>query len=301
MNGLIRLAVIFYLFGIIIYPRAVRAEDTTVFVSILPQKYFVQQISKGRVSVEVMVQPGASPATYEPKPSQMKQLSSSAVYFAIGVPFEAAWLGKIAGVNPNMSVIHTDAEIEKIPMSSHSHEEAVDHTSHHQDHRQHEVLDPHTWLSPRLVKQQVGVIFERLSQLVPHYAAEFQINFDQLITSIDKLDTELRMLFRDNEGMQFMVFHPSWGYFAREYGLEQIAIEIEGKAPKPAQLQKLIEYAKEHDIRIIFAQPQFSLKNAKLVAREINGEVVRADPLAEDWLQNIKEVADKFKRASRKP
>ncbi|MBT8362568.1 MAG: zinc ABC transporter solute-binding protein [Desulfobacterales bacterium] len=300
MYGLIRLATIFYLFGIIIYPREVRAGDTTVFVSILPQKYFVQQISKGRVSVEVMVQPGASPATYEPKPSQMKQLASSALYFAIGVPFEAAWLDKIAGVNPNMSVIHTDAEIEKIPMSSHHHEEADDHTNQ-QDHHQHEVMDPHTWLSPRLVKQQVRVIFDKLSQLVPHYAAEFQINYNQLITSIDKLDTELRMLFRDNEGVQFMVFHPSWGYFAREYGLEQIAIEIEGKAPKPAQLQKLIEYAKEHDIRIIFAQPQFSLKNAKLVAREINGEVVRADPLAEDWLQNIKEVADKFRQASRKP
>jgi len=301
MNALNRLVIIVYLFGIIVYPSSSRSEDASVFDSILPQKYFVQQISKDRVSVEVMVQPGASPATYEPKPSQMKQLASSVLYFAIGVPFEAAWLDKIAGVNPNMSVIHTDAGIEKIPMSSHKHEEAVAHSNHEQALRQHEVLDPHTWLSPRLVKQQVRVVFEKLTQLFPHYAAEFQINYGQLINSIDTLDAELRTLFRNDEGMQFMVFHPSWGYFAREYGLEQIAIEIEGKSPKPAQLQKLIEHAKEHNIRIIFAQPQFSLKNAKLVAREINGEVVRADPLAEDWLQNMKEVADKFKQASRKP
>lgn len=301
MNRLNRIIIICYLCSIILFPKDVNAGNETVFVSILPQKYFVQQISKDRVTVEVMVQPGASPATYEPKPSQMKQLASTAVYFAIGVPFEAAWLEKIAGVNPNMSVIHTDAGIEKMSMASHNHEKPDEHSKPGQDHNNNEVLDPHTWLSPPLVKQQVNVIYEKLTQLFPQYAAEFQVNHEQLINSIDMLDMELRALFKGDEGMQFMVFHPSWGYFAREYGLEQIAIEIEGKAPKPSQLQKLIEHAKEYDIRIVFAQPQFSLKNATLVAREINGEVIRADPLAENWLQNMKEVADKFKLASRKP
>ena len=96
-----------------------------------------------------------------------------------------------------------------------------------------------------------------------------------------------------------MVFHPSWGYFARQYGLEQVPIEIEGKAPKPAQLAELIGHAKEQNIQIIFVQPQFSRKSAEVVAREIGGKVVFADPLAEDWLQNLADVAEKFRQAAR--
>ncbi|MCK5723282.1 MAG: zinc ABC transporter substrate-binding protein, partial [Gammaproteobacteria bacterium] len=96
---------------------------------------------------------------------------------------------------------------------------------------------------------------------------------------------------------QFMVFHPSWGYFADTYGLKQVAVEIEGKNPKPSQLKELIEHAKEQGIKIIFVQPQFSSKSAKLVAREIGGRVAVADPLAQDWSANLRAVAREFKGA----
>jgi zinc transport system substrate-binding protein len=96
-----------------------------------------------------------------------------------------------------------------------------------------------------------------------------------------------------------MVFHPSWGYFARSYGLQQVPVEIEGKDPKPAQLKALIEHAKKKHINIIFAQPQFSSRSAKLVAKEIGGQVIFADPLASDWSGNLREVAQKFKAALR--
>ena len=289
-------------------------DKPTVFVSVLPQKFFVQQISTDHVNVEVMVQPGASPTTYEPKSSQMQQLASASAYFAIGVQFEHAWLEKIAGVNPEMKVVQTDKGIHKLAMANHRHDrehhtdvhhdnKIKQHEEHfdahdekkHDHHHEHDGLDPHIWLSPSLVKKQAAVIAEELSKILPKKTSLFQQNFDIFAKQIDILDNDLHATFKGKDTMEFMVFHPSWGYFARDYGLKQVAIEIEGKSPKPAHLQKLIEFAREHDIHVIFVQPQFSTKSATVIAREIRGKVISVDPLAEDWLTNMRIVADKFK------
>lgn len=316
----------------------------TVFVSILPQKYFVQQIGMDRVHVEVMVQPGASPATYEPKASQMRKLSGASAYFAIGVPFENGWLDRIGGVNKNMKIVHTDGGIEKRAMAEHSHDEPdaeheTDHESEHghdedlktgqeaghdseqghdedhkaqkeadhdakdahdeaaeSDHGHESGLDPHIWLSPTLVKQQAQTIAAALAELFPSDRNFFQQNLETFLDRVDDLNDQLHRAMKDKEGVEFMVFHPSWGYFAEEYGMHQIAIEIEGKDPKPAQLRELIEHARKRNIRVIFAQPQFSAKSAQVIAREIGGEVVMIDPLAEDWMTNMQDVVDTFIR-----
>ncbi|MGB3211052.1 MAG: zinc ABC transporter substrate-binding protein [Desulforhopalus sp.] len=288
-------------------PFAIANDKPTVFVSIIPQKFFVQQISKDLVNVEVMVQPGASPATYEPKPSQMAKLSSSAIYFAVGVPFEKAWLARIIAVNPDMKVVRTDRDIEKIAMVRHHHEamkgEGHREAEHHEDgHHEpessgHVILDPHIWLSPGLVKKQALAILEGLKVIAPRHAVEFLTNYTVFLEKIDALDVQLQALLQDRKGMRFMVFHPTWGYFAKDYGLEQVPIEIEGKAPKPAQLLELIRQARENDIHIIFVQPQFSQKSAEVVAREIKGKAIFVDPLAEDWFANMRDVAEKFKLA----
>ncbi len=287
------------------FSRLEAAADTIpVFVSIVPQKYFVQQIGKGRVAVHVMVQPGASPATYEPKPRQMAALTGARLYFAIGVPFENTWLKKIAAANPRMTVVRTDKGIAKIPMAAHDHHEDDDHHKdddhdQHADHHADGIPDPHIWLAPPLVKQQARTILTALQAIDPGHSDEYAANFREFVAVIDTLDTELRALFKDRQGRRFMVFHPSWGYFAQTYGLEQVAIEIEGKNPKPAQLQELIEHAREQGIKLIFAQPQFSTKSAALVAREINGQVIFADPLAADWPANLREVARKIETAAK--
>jgi zinc transport system substrate-binding protein len=273
------------------------ADRVLFFVSISPQKFFVQQIGKDLVTVEVMVQPGASPATYEPKPGQMAALSKARAYFAIGVPFENAWLEKIAAANPGMRVVHTDDGVAKIPMADHRHDETDAH--HEPDAGGQRGLDPHIWLSPPLVKIQARTIRNTLQEMDPAHRAVYQNNYQQLNAQIDWLDEELRTIFAGKQGLQFMVFHPSWGYFARAYGLKQVAVEIEGKDPKPAQLRALIEYARERDINIIFVQPQFPTKSAQLVAREIDGQVAFADPLSANWLTNLREVANKFKAALR--
>ena len=134
-----------------------------------------------------------------------------------------------------------------------------------------------------------------LQTAAPQYKNEFLANYNSFIVQIDALDQELKQALTEKSGMQFMVFHPSWGYFAQEYGLKQIPIEIEGKNPKPAQLKELIQHAKEDGIKVVFAQPQFSTKSAKLIAGEIGGQVAFADPLAEDWMKNLRMIAQKFK------
>lgn len=295
-------------------PQLFAGEQKTIYVSVLPQKYFMQQICKDLINIEVMVSPGASPATYEPKSSQMRKLAKSDAYFAIGVPFEHSWLDRIAGVNPEMKIIHTDSGIKKREMAAHHHEdehETVheddkhkhhddehetahedDKHMHHEDQDLHEQgLDPHIWLAPSLVKQQLNTSANALASLYPEYKDTFEKNTAAFIAQLDQLDKQLRNTLADKHDMKFMVFHPSWGYFADEYHLEQIAIEIEGKSPKPAQLHELIEHAKKENIQVIFAQPQFSTKSAQIIAKEINGTVLFLDPLAEDWLSNMQSVA----------
>jgi zinc transport system substrate-binding protein len=286
------------------------AGKPVVFVSINPQKYFVQRIGKDLVDIQVMVQPGASPASYEPKPRQMAAIAKTLIYFSIGVPFEEVWLNKIASSNPNMMVVQTEHGIQKIPMADHHHHRgAADHreTDGHaenkhgnvENQRDHGILDPHIWLSPPLVMIQARTILEALQKVDPVHRSDYEANYKAFISEISKLDTELRNIFSSKQGLQFMVFHPAWGYFADTYGLKQIPVEIEGKNPKPAQLKDLIEYANRNEINVIFVQPQFSAKSAEVIARGIGGQVVFADPLAEDWSVNLRKVAREIRAALR--
>jgi len=286
------------------------AGKPAVFVSINPQKYFVQQIGKDLVDIQVMVEPGASPASYEPKPRQMAAIAKTLIYFSIGVPFENVWLNKIASSNPNMMVVQTEHGIQKIPMAdSHHHRRTADHRktdrqaeNKHgkaENQRDRGILDPHIWLSPPLVMIQAHTILVALQKVDPDHRSDYEANYKAFISEISKLDTELRNIFSSRHGLQFMVFHPAWGYFADTYGLKQIPVEIEGKNPKPAQLKELIKYANRNEIKVIFVQPQFSAKSAKVIARGIGGQVVFADPLAEEWGVNLLKVAREIKAALR--
>ena len=271
------------------------ADQLPVFVSIVPQKYFVQRIGKDLVDVHVMVRPGASPATYEPKPGQMVAITHAKIYFSIGVPFEKAWLSKIAAINPNMLIVHTDQRIQKIPMATHpSHAEALHHETGHQ---QDGILDPHIWLSPPLVQQQAHIILTALQEADPAHGKIYASNYKAFAAEIESLHAELKNIFTGQRGLQFMVYHPAWGYFAHTYGLEQVPIEIEGKDPKPAGLKEMIKHAREANIKIVFVQPQFSSRRAERVAAEIGGQVAFVDPLALNWSENLREVAHKFRAA----
>jgi zinc transport system substrate-binding protein len=272
-----------------------------VFASILPQKYFLEQIGGDRVTVSVMVPPGASPHTYEPKPRQMADIATARIYFALGVSFENVWLQRITATNPKMLVVQTDEGINKIPMDTvyTFHDTDSQKGKNHEtgDAHDHTGLDPHIWLSPPLVKIQAHHILAALIQVDPAHKNIYQQNFERFIQEIDQLDRYVRAIFAGKAGLRFMVFHPSWGYFAQTYGLKQIPVEIEGKTPKPAQLKDLINYANALKIKAIFVQPQFSMKSAQIIAQAIGGDVVSADPLSPDWANNLRKHSELLRDA----
>lgn len=288
----------FFLIAFLLLPALLPAEGPMqVFVSILPQKHFAERLGGERLAVDVMVEPGASPATYEPSPRQMARLSKARLYFAIGVPFENQWLGRIASANTGMPIVDCARGIEKRQMAAHSH--GHDHGHGHDHDGGGGIRDPHVWLSPPLALLQARAMLEALCVADPEGAAFYRENYGILAAEIVALDTELLALFADVERRVFLVYHPAWGYFAEAYGLEQRTVEVEGKEPKPAQLAGLIDEARESGIGVVFVQPQFPRQSAELLANEIGARVVRADPLAEDWADNLRRVARDFKESLR--
>jgi zinc transport system substrate-binding protein len=236
------------------------ADKVPIFVSIVPQKYFVEKIGGDLVDVSVMVEPGASPHDYEPKPQQMAALAKAKIYYAVGIEFESAWLEKLLGVNREVLIVHTDRGIEKIPFKpSHPPEpEEKDGPERAEDKYRkasqghggkrphvHGIKDPHIWTSPATVMVQARHILTGLLVSDPGHRSTYEANYKEFIMELVDLDADLRGVFSNKgERIEFMVFHPAWGYFADAYGLEQVPVEIEGKDPKPAELQHLIHHAK---------------------------------------------------------
>jgi len=156
-------------------------------------------------------------------------------------------------------------------------------------------LDPHIWLSPPLVMLQARAILRGLLEIDPANTAVYQDNYRRFIDQVADLDLAImNVLAGKADGGDFMVFHPSWGYFARAYGLRQIPVEIEGKSPKPREMARLIDLARKTHIRVVFVQPQFSKAGAEAIAREIKGQTAVMDPLAEDWAENLRRAAHTF-------
>ena len=360
-------AVVFAAFFSAIVPVDAEASDVKVFVSILPQRYFVQRIGGDRVDVSVMVQPGHSPHSYEPTPRQMANLSRASLYFSIGVTFERAWMPRIAEANPDLRIVST---IEGIRIranegveylfgsadSHHSHGEECGHhghhdeEGHHQDHHgdcdhhshdedcdcdhdahhhhdhedghshdcgdhdhhhdghehghhhdhedgcghSHEAgePDPHVWLDPILVAHQAEIIAAALAEVDPTNAEYYQENLKAFQADLYRVNAELAAALAGLSTREFMVFHPAFGYFADRYGLRQIPIEIEGKEPAPRVLAQMIEFANERDIKVVFVQAQFSSAAARSIAEAIDGRVVQINPLAEDYLENLRALAE---------
>lgn len=285
---------------------ALGGDKFQVTVSISPQKYFVEKIGGQLLDASVMVEPGVDPHVYDPRPQQMVALAKSKIYFAIGAPFEKAWLDRFSAANPTLSIVHTESGIKEIPMSEEHHHDSgkgqarSQEKAAHEDHL-HGPMDPHIWLSPPLVMLQARNILNALLDLDPAHASVYEANYKRFILELVELDLELRKLLSTNDGSnEFMVFHPAWGYFAAAYGLVQIPIEIEGKEPKASDLKQLIEYAQKNRIRAIFVQPQFSNTSAKIIANAIGAQVVIADPMAQDWANNLREVGRKIKTGGNK-
>ena len=278
-------------------------EGPDVLVSILPQVRFLERIGGDRPSsVTALVSPGHSPATYELDASDMRRIERAEVWFRIGVPFEDAWVDRITGTNPGMLVVDTHASIDRRPIDrratpSHNSEDDDAGTgggvSPH-DHG-HGTPDPHFWLSPRMVGSHIPSIVDGLIAVDPGGEELYRRNAERFAASIDSLSSEIARILAPVEGRAFVVFHPSWGYFADEFGLIQLSIETGGREPSPSELAVLLDLAAERGVTAVFGQPQFSDRTASIVASELGVDLLMIDPLSEDWRDNLLETAENLR------
>ncbi|MFK5969304.1 MAG: zinc ABC transporter substrate-binding protein [Candidatus Marithrix sp.] len=266
-----------------------KSNKQSITVSVLPQKYFVEKILGDKFDINVMIPPGASPVTYEPSPRQMKELSTSITYIRIGhIEFEKVWMSKLQNLNTEMDIIDLSVNTELIE-SEHNHKTNYNPAGHH-----HHGVDPHIWTSPKEVKKLTDLIYQYFVKQYPESKSEFDINYKAFTNEIDSLNSYIEKELQAYQGRKFLIFHPALSYIARDYGLEQITIEIDGKQPTPANIQEIIEIAKEENIKVVFVQNQFSTHNAEVIANEINGRVVQIDPLAYNWNASIKMIVDEI-------
>ena len=266
---------------------AAGAGPLSVFVSIQPQKQFVERVGGDHVRVSVMVGPGQSPVTFEPRPRQMAGLARARLYYRIGVPFESVWMDRIRAINPQLSVLDAREGIRLRPIEAAGGQaEARGHVTGKRPHD-----DPHIWLSPALVKIMVVRLRDRLIELDSAHEVDYRANTEALIADLSRLQQQIRQRLAGLKSHNFMVFHPSWGYFADEFGLRQIPIESEGKAPGASTLAWLMDQAQRQQIGMIFVQPQFSQAQARALAQSVGARLVTIDSLAEDYIQNLRRVA----------
>lgn len=276
------------------------AEPLQVFVSILPQKYFIERVGGDAVKVHVMVRPGQSPASYDMTSQQMVAIAGAQVYFRIGVAFEDTWLPRLQAANPQMRVVDTRNGIALQPMAVTGPESLPAHGNiGHPAPPYTGALDPHIWTSPPLVKQQAATVRDALCALAPDQRARFEQGYARFAADLDALDTDMRKTLAGKTERSFMVFHPAWGYFASAYSLQQMTVEVQGKEPGAQTLARIIDAARREQVRVVFVQSQFSSTTALAVARAIGGEVVTIDPLAEDFLSNTRSVSQALAKAMR--
>ncbi|MCD6337673.1 MAG: zinc ABC transporter substrate-binding protein [Candidatus Marinimicrobia bacterium] len=243
------------------------APTADICVSIPPQAYLVKRIAGTETSVSIMIPPGAAPPTYAPTASQIRDLHECKLYVKNGHPdfnFEKMHIDPYLAQHPEILTVDMAKEQNIMPG------------------------DVHIWLSPKIMSDAAERIYEQLSKLYPKRKNELRSNLDILLRDIGKLDMELHAQLDPFQGSQFLTLHPSWGYFSRDYGIQQISIRHENKAPSTKEIMHLIEHAKETNIHIIFVQKEFSSEQLNVISRAINAKIITLDPLNESWLNNIR-------------
>jgi len=266
-------------------------DKPVISVSILPQQYFIEQLAGNLVEVNVMIPPGASPATFEPTVVQLGKLDRSSVYMRIGyIGFEQSWMDKIRTVNPSMKLVDLSEGIEVIQEST---RQIANEADDHHGHRHHGP-DPHIWMSTTNGGIIARNIHEELLLLLPAEKDYLQARYDQFRLYLDSLHTEITGKLEHLENRSFMIYHPALTYYARDYRLEQLALEIEGKSPSPAHLKEMTDLARENHISKILIQSQFDRNNAKILARETGAEIIQFDPLDLNWGKQMSYIAEQL-------
>lgn len=223
-----------------------------------------------------MLPSGVGPETYEPTPGVMIDLANSNAYFIVGdLGFEKRWTSKLSSNNPKLRLINCSQNIQWIHDSDCSHS--------HPSHRCHAKGDPHVWSSPKEMLTMARTMYEAVKTIDPKNESIYSANYERLVMLIQQTDSTIRYNLAQSPSRSFVIYHPTLGYFARDYGLRQLSIEVEGKNPSSLQLKQLLDNAKKDNVRTVFIQKEFDTKNGKAVARELGADIYTIDPLTYDW------------------
>jgi len=252
-----------------------------ILVSIAPYKFFVEKIAGDTVTVQQMVPTGSSPHSYEPSSRSVLNASKADAWFRIGESFEKRAKQAMLSYNDEMEVVDLREGVNAI----HTHE-GHGHQCQHEDCR-----DPHIWLSPREAKKQAKAIYETLANIYPEHKETYHKSLRKFEKELDDLDLELEQILLPLKGKTILVSHPALAYMGRDYNFKQLSIEFEGKEPSPQQLTKLLEMGRQLNTDRIFIQEQHLSKGARLVANELDADVVEIDPLSENYIENLRFIA----------
>lgn len=256
-------------------------EKEVITVSILPIETFIKKIAGNDFEINVLLPPGASPADFTLVPSQLRDIARSEVWFRIGyIGFEYSWKDKIAQANTGMKIINLSEGLNLIRTGNGS-----------TGDRPGQGINPHTWLSPVLVKEMAGQITRELSVLRPDRADTYERNYQQFVQEIERVDQNIRLVLKDYKERPFIMFHPSLSYFARDYGLHEYSLEPGGKEPTPQRMAELTRFARKEGIRVIYIQSDLDKEQARVFAEEIDGEIASMWPLNPAWEENLMEIA----------
>ena len=254
------------------------ADGEPLYVSILPLRSLVQGIVGDDFDIEVLVPPGASPETFEPTPRQFVGLNKARMVFNVGlIDFETMLLAKI---EDQAKVVNLSRGIELIAGT-------CSHGSHGHTHTHG--IDPHVWTSPRALQKMAENAYEAIREAYPD-SVKYETNYRLLQQELKALDERTAARIAASDVEYFIIYHPALTYYARDYGLRQIAIEADGKDPSAKQLTQLIRQAREDGVRRILYQSQFPASAVEVIARDIDAEYAEVDPLREDVIANIEEI-----------
>ncbi|OCN01905.1 ABC transporter substrate-binding protein [Clostridium sp. W14A] len=252
-------------------------QKPVIAVTVVPEATFAKAVCGDYMEVMTAVPSGYSPETYEPTPKEKEELSRAALYFAVGVPVEESSILPAIADLETIKVIRLQDAVSK---------EYPDRTFPSGER------DPHIWLSPKRAKVMVETIARECETVDPQHKAQYGQNAENYAKQLDSLDSDLKNIFSNMQNKSFLVFHPAFGYLAEDYGLTMYSLEEEGKEATPQHLQEMVDLAKKQKIRAIFYQEEIDSKQSKAFAEEIGGKTVELSPLAPDYVENLKKMAN---------
>jgi len=259
-----------------------------ISVSIVPEKYFVEQIAGNDFEVNIIIPPGVSHSNYDPSPSNMVAIGNSAAYFRIGdIGFEQALLNQIAALNPKLKIYNLSDSVHFVESP-----EVLEDVAHAGHHHHHGKYDQHIWMSARKAKIIAKNIYKAVSELKPERDAFYQANLTAFLQKMDSLDAAIQRKLADLSVRAFVIFHPALTYYAEDYGLEQIALEVDGKEPSVAWMQQVVKKIQDKNVRIIFIQNEYSQAAAVAISETTGVELQTINPLAEEWQKEFEKITD---------